>query len=71
MLCMNDLVWREEGGEPEGGRERAREMAIGAGGDVSADNSSVAADPFSASPSAHARNWRFSAPSSSPLSFLG
>ena len=41
-------------------------MAIGAGGDVSADNSSVAVDPFSASPSAHARNWRFSAPSSSP-----
>ena len=53
-----------EGGGRSFGGERAREMAIGAGGDVSADNSSVAlpppvADPFSASPSAHARNWRF------------
>ena len=45
---MNDLVrrWKEGGGG--GGRrrsvggERAREMAIGAGGDGSADNSSVA-----------------------------
>ena len=46
---MNDLVrrWKEGegGGRQSVGGERAREMAIGAGGDVSADNSSVALPP--------------------------